>query len=130
MDYSPWANAYTYAEYHFNGSGANDTDEYLQNSIQTAYIEGSVYLLGRHYLATGLSHQVSPLVTLGTDILANLSDRSAYLTPRIEYNVQENLYLSGGAYIGIGRQTRDIRSVRSEFRWYPDIFYGSLRLYF
>jgi predicted porin len=130
MDYSPWTNAYTYAEYHFNGAGAASTDNYVANTRQTAYSEGSVYLLGRHYLGTGISHQLTPLTTLGIDMLANLGDRSAYLTPRIEYNVQENLYLSGGAYIGIGREAIDMFKVRSEFRWYPDIFYGSLRLYF
>lgn len=129
-DYSLGENTYGFAEYHFNQAGADDAKEYLERLTTTAYTDGSVYLLGRHYLIPGVSHQISPLLTGNLEILSNLSDWSVYLAPGLEYNIAENIYLAGGAYIGLGREPSLAETARSEFGTYPDLFYTSFRVYF
>ena len=66
----------------------------------------------------------------------NLNDGSVTLSPMLEYNIAENIYLGGGAYIGIGKRPElvDIASrafsFHSEFGAYPAMFYTSFRVYF
>lgn len=130
VDYSFANNTYVFAEYHFNQAGRDDSDEYLINSTRKAYADGSVYLLGRHYLTPGLTWEFTPLVYGSLQILTNLSDQSIYLTPSVEYNVAENIYLSGGAFIGFGASPGDLLDIGSEFGVYPDIYHTSFRYYF
>ena len=130
LDYSLGSNTYAFVEYHFNEPGRDDAREYLANALQTAYVKGSVYLMGRHYLAPGITCQVTPLVAGGIDLLCNLSDWSAYLAPSFEYNLSDNIYLTGGAYVGIGKRSESMFRVSSEFGWYPDIYFSSFRIYF
>ncbi len=129
-DYSFGGNIYVFAEYHFSQAGRDRPGEYLADSTHAAYAEGSVYLLGRHYLASGMTRQLTPLISSGVELLCNLRDRSAYVVPSVEYNVAENIYLAGGAYIGIGRRPESVLRMRSEFGSYPDVYFSSFRIYF
>ncbi len=139
LDYSFGSKTYGFIEYHYNSAGRNDTDEYPDILTEPAYTEGAVYLLGKHYVIPGVSYQLTPLITAGGQALVNLSDGSALLAPSLEYNIAENIYLAGGAYIGAGKapdayvrffpsSTRLI--FNSEFGTYPDQYFVSFRLYF
>lgn len=138
MDYSLTSTLYGFAEYHYNGPGGN-AEDFADNLSTTAYTEGGVYLMGRHYLIPGAFWQVTPLLSFGGEALANLNDPSILIAPSLEYNVAENVYLSIGAFVGVGKQVHieldesleleDIRP-RSEFGTYPDIYYTSFRVYF
>jgi len=129
-DYSLSDHTYGFAEYHFNQAGADDPSEYLDRLAETAYTEGGVYLLGRHYLIPGVVHQFSPLISGTAELLWNLSDGSLYLAPSVEYNVREDIYLAGGFFVGLGESPDAPAGARSEFGTYPDIFYSSFRYYF
>lgn len=129
-DYSLSGTDYLFVEYYFNGAGGNDPEHYLINSTRTAYTEGATYLLGRHYLIPGASLQVTPLVTASLETLWNLSDGSAYIAPGAEYNIAEDIYLAGGAFIGLGTGPDILTGTRSEFGSYPNIYYSSFRVYF
>ncbi len=139
FDYSFPGDTYGFVEYHFNGAGSNRAEDYLSNLSTTAYTEGSIYLLGKHYLTPGVSHQLSPLVTTAAEALINPADPSLLLAPRIEYNVAQDVYVAAGAYVGIGRRPKAVAalhsgsnplSLRSEFGSYPDTYYSSFRIYF
>jgi len=138
FDYSLRDGTYLFAEYHFNQAGAEWPSEYLTRSEKTAYQEGSVYLLGKHYFAPGISYQITPLITLSGQALANLTDPSVFLMPQVEYNIAEDIYLSAGAYVGLGsgpaylssRNYGDFLRLRSEFGAYPDFYFTSFRVYF
>jgi len=138
FDYSLRNGTYLFAEYHFNQAGATDPDDYLSRMIKTAYTEGSVCLLGKHYFIPGVSYQVTPLITLSGEVLINLSDPSLFLTPKLEHNIAENIYLLIGAYIGLGRNPIQVTNqdsestlrLRSEFGSYPDFYFTSFRVYF
>lgn len=135
LDYNITSKTYGFVEYHFNGPGTGAPGDYTGLFEKTAYAEGSVYLLGRHYLVPGVSYQFHPLVTLTMESLVNVADPSLFLSPRMEYNFAGNMYISAGGFFGIGSgpaydlQT-SMAALQSEFGAYPNIYFASMRYYF
>ncbi len=132
-DYSLTETIYGFAEYHYNQAGAADPDDYASLPFTRAYEDGAVYLLGEHYLVPGVSIQISPLVTLTAEAVLNITDPSVSLTPRLEYNIAESIYIEGGAFVGIGSAPDASPSsidLGSEFGSYPDYLFTSFRVYY
>lgn len=132
LDYSFGGETYTFVEYHFNGAGAADLKNLMALLNQPAYMRGGVYLLGNHYLAPGVSHQLTPLINLSGQFLLNLSDLSSWLTPQIAYNVAEDIHLSIGFFFSFGKHPLDDdpNQYQSEFGLYPNLFFTSFSMYF
>lgn len=138
FDYSLTDGTYLFVEYHYNQAGVKNTQDYYWNLVQNpAYSEGSVFLLGQSYLIPGISHQITPLLTVSGEIMYNVDDRSAFVTPTLQYNIAENIYLGGGAFLGIGKRPflgdangRPFPVFRSEFGSYPELYYTTFRVYF
>ena len=132
LDYSFGGETYAFAEYHFNSAGAKRPQNYLTNLEQPAYTRGGVYLLGRHYLAPGFTHQLTPLMSFSGQMLFNLSDPSTWVAPQLAYNIAEDIHLSVGGFVSIGERPRNGESseFRSEFGSYPNLFFSSFRVYF
>jgi hypothetical protein len=134
LDYTLRDGTYFFGEYHFSQAGSCDPSRYLDNLDSVAFRDGAVYLLGRHYGAVGMTRNLTPLVTLGLQSLINLGDGSLFLVPNLQYNVAENIYLSGGAYWGLGAASSVNAGghpiAESEFGSYPDVFFGSLQFYY
>ena len=120
---------YGYVEYHFNGPGADKPEDYVLNVLNAAYLEGSVYLLGKNYLAPGLTVEITPLLSAGGTALVNLDDNSALLAPSLTYSVSDNATASAGAYLGTGEEPGPA-GPRTEFGSYPDTYYLSFKYYF
>lgn len=136
MDYTFSGSVYGFCEYHFNSAGKKKPGDYPDVFYSTAFTEGAAYLMGRHYLNLGMTYQVSALIPFTGLVFINLNDGSITLSPMLEYNIAENIYLAGGAYIGIGKRPEivDLSSgafrFHSEFGAYPAMFYSSFRVYF
>ena len=132
LDYSFGGETYTFIEYHFNGAGAKNPENFLTNLEQPAYTRGGVYLLGTHYLAPGITHQLTPLISFSGQMLFNLSDPSTWVAPQIAYNVAEDIHLSVGGFISVGKRPKngDTTQFQSEFGSYPNLFFSSFRVYF
>ncbi len=132
LDYSFGEKTYGFIEYHFNGAGAKSPENYLANLDKPAYTQGGVYLMGLHYLAPGLSYQLTPLISFGGQMLFNLSDSSVWIGPQLEYNIAEDIYLSAGGLISVGERLEDSETLefRSEFGSYPNVVFTSFRVYF
>ncbi|RKU36083.1 hypothetical protein C6496_14425 [Candidatus Poribacteria bacterium] len=132
LDYSFGGETYTFIEYHFNGAGAMEPENFLTNLERPAYTRGGVYLLGTHYLAPGFTRQLTPLINLSGQILLNLSDPSTWIAPQIAYNVAEDIHLSVGGFVSIGKRPKngDSTEFQSEFGSYPNLVFSSFRLYF
>lgn len=138
LDYSFSGNTYVFIEYHFSGAGTNKPEEYLKNFARPGRPEGAVYLMGKHYLIPGLSYQITPLIMFSGEALFNLSDLSLFLAPQVEYNISQNIYLSAGAFVGMGETPECLvgedlipaKRFRSEFGGYPDTYFTSFRIYF
>ncbi len=134
FDYNFSDKIYSYIEYHYNSPGMENADDYITGLTGNAYGEGSVYLLGKRYISLGIGYKLHPLVPFNGFIMYNLSDNSIIFAPVVEYNVSENIYVSAGAYIGIGKAPvcteNNVVSLRSEFGSYPDMIFTSFRIYF
>lgn len=138
MDYNFSGSTYGFLEYHYSDAGSGRSKNYLSMFEKSAVSQGSVYLMGRHYLIPGLTCQISPLVMFTGQALFNLEDQSSFIAPQIEYNIAENIYLSGGIMLSIGerpayRVTSGLipgLSLNSEFGSYPDMYFGAFRVYF
>ena len=132
LDYSFGGETYTFIEYHFNGAGTQKPENFLTNLEQPAYTRGGVYLLGVHYLAPGFTHQLTPLISFSGQMLFNLSDPSTWIAPQIAYNVAEDIHLSIGGFVSIGKRPKNGESseFQSEFGSYPNLFFSSFRVYF
>ena len=132
LDYSFGGETYAFIEYHFNGVGARKPKNYLTNLDTPAYTRGGVYLLGRHYLAPGFTHQLTPLISFSGQMLFNLSDPSTWVAPQIAYNIAEDIHLSVGGFVSIGKRPKNGKSAgfQSEFGSYPNLFFSSFRVYF
>lgn len=132
FDYSFNGETYTFIEYHYNGTGTNKPENYLTNIDQPAYAHGGVYLLGVHYLAPGISHQLSPLISLSGQMLINLTDPSIWLSPNIAYNIAEDVHLSIGGLISLGETPKNGETIefQSEFGSYPNLFFTSISVYY
>lgn len=129
IDYSFGGETYGFIEYHFNGAGVRDPEDYLVNLDRPAYRDAAVYLMGTYYLALGITHQLTPLVALSGQFLANVTDSSFFFSPAIEYNIAQDFYLSAGAFIGIGDRPKS-EHFQSEFGGYSNILFFSFRIYY
>ena len=132
FDYSFGGETYAFIEYHFNGAGTKKPENLLTNLDKPAYTRGGVYLLGVHYLAPGFTHQLTPLISFSGQMLFNLSDPSTWIAPQIAYNVAEDIHLSVGGFISIGKRPKngDSTQFQSEFGSYPNLLFSSFRVYF
>jgi hypothetical protein len=132
FDYSFGGETYAFIEYHFNGAGAENPENFLTNLEKPAYTRGGVYLLGVHYLAPGVTHQLTPLISFSGQLLFNLSDPSTWIAPQVSYNVAEDIHLSVGGFISVGKRPKngDSTQLQSEFGSYPNLFFSSFRVYF
>ena len=88
-------------------------------------------------ILSGISYQITPLMTFTGQLWWNLSDNSFLITPYIEYNIAENIYLAGGGYVGIGKspefttdQIINYPILKSEFGSYNNSLFTSFRIYF
>jgi hypothetical protein len=134
MDYNFSGGLYTYLEYHFNSAGQSAAADYMQLENTPAYVDGGVYLLGRHYLGLGATYPINPLLPASALVLVNLTDPSAVISLSLEYNIKENVYVEGGCVLGLGRNPvlsgGEPVEYRSEFGVYPNTVYTAVKMYF
>ena len=134
LDYAFTEFTFAQVEYHYNGAGSDDPDEYFQQSNTLAYQRGGVFLFGEQYLIPSVSVQLSPLWVTGLTAIVNLSDNSSFISLSAEYNVAENFYMDFGWYHFTGDDLElrppGIPEPGSEFGFSPDTWYTSLRYYF
>jgi len=129
MDYGFTDRLYAYIEYHYNGAGRARPEDYWRLAGRTAYTEGAVYLLARHYLAPGLTYQVTPLLHFTGQALVNLNDGSVLASPILTYSAADNVNVEFGAYIGFGEEPEQ-GMPESEFGLYTDVYFLSVSMYF
>lgn len=138
LDYNIRGGYYVFVEYHHNSAGENLAEDYLNLLESPAFKDGSVYLMGKHYLGAGVTRQITGLISATAFLLINLSDGSLCLSPRAEYSIANNIYISAGAYFGLGKNPEMVLAIpevtptllHSEFGAYPDMVYTSFRIYF
>jgi hypothetical protein len=129
-DYSVTSELYAYIEYHYSGAGSGSPEDYFKHITETAFTDGAVYLLGRHYLSPGFSYEITPILFFHGQALINVEDGSALVSPGFEYSVAQDVFLELRAYVGVGEGSSHPLLPDSEFGLYPDVYYGALNFYF
>ena len=122
-------------EYHYNGAGAEETEDYAALLTLQPYQQAGVYLLGRHYLIPAFNWQATPLVTVKGSGFFNLQDDSCFISLAADLSWSDNLYSDLGIYWsrGEGLSLDPVAATLqfgSEFGNYPVSLYASLRWYF
>ncbi len=94
-------------EYHFNGFGQH-ADDYGPASLAgnpdlaRRLLRGESFTLGRHYLAAGVTIEMTPLWSLTPTALINAVDPSALLQLVTQYSLSDNMTLLGSLNIPLG----------------------------
>lgn len=126
-------------EYHYSSAGTRDPEAYLTNTLgadgvstATAFADGGVYLLGKHYLCPSLAYEFTPLLTGSLSALINLTDGSTYLGGRFSYSLSDDQLLELGFFHPLGQpgDTQDFLIPETEFGLYPATVYLGFRCYF
>ncbi len=128
-----WLNAslYGFLEYHFSSPGTDDPDKYPDVLEGSAFGNGGIYLLGKHYLSPGASWPVTPLLSFTGQALVNLTDASAYLSITSEYSLSQNTVINAGLSRGLGSIADDTAGdAGSEFGNWPGYYFLSAGYYF
>jgi len=124
-------------EYHYNGAGSKNVDEYSEIATQAPYQKAGVYLYGQHYIIPALTWLASPLLSVSASAFYNISDSSVFITLSGETSWTDNLYSDFGLYLSHGENmeyqsdgTNFEYTFGSEFGAYPPSIYASVRYYF
>lgn len=122
-------------EYHYNGAGSNNSEDYISLLNTTPYKKLGIYLLGKQYLIPALIWTATPLITVNASGFFNLSDQSIFLNLSSEVSWSDNLYSDFGIYLSSGdglinQPSPQQVALGSEFGSYPLSLYASLKYYF
>lgn len=119
IDYQFTSKFYALAEYHFNGEGKTDKNEYQFERL----IKGEILNLNKNYIALSGVYQLTPLLTTTISSINNLNDGSLFGGLILSYSYSDNVYWNiGGQYFAGGDFT--------EYRYYPNSLYLQLEYYF
>ncbi|MDX1301568.1 hypothetical protein [Photobacterium sp.] len=104
-----WAdkNISAIAEYYYNGfgqAGGNYSAAALANNpaLLSRIARGELYTLGRHYLASSLTIEMSPLWLLTPSTFINLSDSSALFQVISQHDIEQDLQLLVAVNLPVG----------------------------
>ncbi|QFU77147.1 hypothetical protein EY643_16610 [Halioglobus maricola] len=95
------------AEYFFNGFGLRE-DNYSTEEIAAAedlvarLVRGELFTLGRHYLASSLMVEVTPLVNVTPTLFYNLGDNSALAQVSGQWDLAQNWQILGALNLPVG----------------------------
>ncbi|MCB9475792.1 MAG: hypothetical protein H6684_16105 [Deltaproteobacteria bacterium] len=99
-------NPYVLGEYHYNGLGKDDPEDYgellQQEAVQRASSRGEVVNAGRHYAAFNITLQPHPLWTTSDSLIVNFSDGSVFYQTFAAWSILQSLDLQFGANLTFG----------------------------
>ncbi len=85
-------------EYHFNGQGRRDPDDYQIDR----QIRGEIQNVGKNYSAAMLGRDMTSLIRVENRVIYNMDDTSFFIRPEVQYEFQPNWLLTLGAQIFAG----------------------------
>ncbi len=96
-----------FMEYYYNGFGQTDGDYSPASLVSNPELlkrlaRGEVFNLGRHYLGTSVSFEMTPLLILTPNIFINLTDPSALAQLVLSYDWKQDLQVLGALNLPIG----------------------------
>ncbi len=101
-DYRWPSSLYLIVELHHNGWGSSEVEDYAQLFSSPRLLTGQVANVGRHYLATRLSHEITPIAVGSLAVLVNLHDGSGLVHPTFTRTLSDESRLALGANLPWG----------------------------
>jgi len=121
-------------EYHFNGLGSSQSDEYAALLASPELARGETYYLGRHMAGGFGSYLATDRLTLSFGALTNLTDPSVAFLPALNYDFRQSIRIGAGGLVSLGAKptfpTNARPQLESEFGAYGSFGYAQLSLYF
>ncbi len=118
-DYNFPNDLYMFVEFHFNGQGSWQKENYDFEDL----LAGRAFNLAQLYLAASLNKRLSPLLSTSLYAIANLNDRSALVGPAVTYSLATNLELALSAYLFPG-------AADSEYGRLSTTYFAFLQFYY
>ncbi|OGW85421.1 MAG: hypothetical protein A3A81_02915 [Omnitrophica bacterium RIFCSPLOWO2_01_FULL_45_10b] len=115
-DYNLPHNIYVLMEYHFNGQGRRDPDDYQIDR----FIRGEIQQLGKNFLALSLGYDLTSLIRFEYRTIYNLNDTSLFMRPEIQYELMSNVLLAAGSQLFVGANN-------DEFGRPKNLFFGEVK---
>ena len=118
-------------EYHFNGAGEPDSDDYVEQLSSEVYARGESYFLGQQYLGATFAYTGVEELALSMTVISNLLDPSVLISPALRYDISQNADLSLGAFQGFGEAPEFLPtpSFGSEFGSYGGFYFAQFRMF-
>ncbi|RLA26308.1 MAG: hypothetical protein DRQ63_08540 [Gammaproteobacteria bacterium] len=106
-------------EYYFTEYGLEDGNYELANLLQNTELlkrlaRGESFTLGRHYIAGGVSIELTPLWVLTPNMFTNLEDGSALLQIVSRNNLSQNVEFLGALNVPLGPSGSEFGGIGSE----------------
>jgi hypothetical protein len=106
-------------EYYFTEYGLKDGNYDLADLLQNTDLlerlaRGESFTLGRHYIAGGVSIELTPLWVLTPNLFANLEDGSALLQIVSRNNLSQNVEFLGALNVPLGPSGSEFGGIGSE----------------
>ncbi len=119
-------------EYHFNGAGAADPTDYLQQLQSDVFARGESYYLGRHYVGAAVSYSGFERTNLSLSAIANVGDPSVIVAPNFRYILSDEADINVGAFQGFGAEPKIAMApvIHSEYGTYGGLVYTQLRVFY
>ena len=129
-DYQFTPKFYGLIEYHFNGFGTRDSENYSTIIIDPRFLRGENYNLGKDYIGVIAEYQILGILTGSLTVTLNCDDPSSVISPALIYSISDNIELDGGALFGIGKKPDAAATMQSEYGAYPNTYYLEFKWYF
>jgi hypothetical protein len=115
-------------EFFYDASGEADKEKYDYASLAS----GERFTLARHYLFSMLRYGFFEFLSVSLAYIGNWDDGSVIINPAIQYDLSQNVSLSGGFYFPIGRPGGEFNTVYSDEtkNRAPSIFFIWLKVNF
>jgi hypothetical protein len=117
-------------EFHWNGYGADDPEDYLRIAESDRVSRGEVTSLSRLYTGLSFGWQAHPLVMISSAVLINWLDGSALFQPGGEWSATESIAVQFGGILGLGPGLDDEGQIQSEYGFVPFTLWGAFKFYF
>ena len=127
-------NCYGYLEYFYNQIGSSGADYSSPSDQLIQRIEiGEIFTIARHYFASGLRVELTPLVNLLPSNIINLRDQSGIFQAGLQWDVAQNFTVLSGANIFYGPRHTEFGGLQTElgnFVAAPSSAYVRLQYFF
>lgn len=110
-DYNFPYNIYALLEYHYNGQGRGDPKDYQVDRL----IDGEIQQMGKNYVALSVGRDLTPLLRVENRTILNADDQSIFTRPEIQYEVQENMLLTGATQLFLGSNDEEFGQPKNLF---------------